>query len=216
MTNKINLQDRIEEVKKQIREALWMAYCSGRAGNKYIPEEVLPDLLKRCQLFPQPLTDEELGEKAQKLKGMIKDITTSADKREKWAEMFEIIDQLLALLQQRQKPLDDEELREKALLIDEEIRRLRPKPLDCGRCEYSDCKLTELDKARCWARRAANASIDKALALLQPKIEQERERIREGLLLQFAVWTNTQNDRTFVIDIDAWDRFWQSLNGADK
>lgn len=40
----------IDEVKKILGEALWMAYCSGRAGIKYMPEEVLPDLLKRCQL----------------------------------------------------------------------------------------------------------------------------------------------------------------------
>lgn len=52
-----------------------------------------------CQLFPQPLDDEGLREKAQKLKGMIKGITTLSSDREKWAEMFEMIDQILALLQ---------------------------------------------------------------------------------------------------------------------
>ena len=57
-----------EEVKKILKEALWMAYCSGRANNKYIPEEVLPDLMKRCQLLePQPdssrlLTDRKIQE----------------------------------------------------------------------------------------------------------------------------------------------------------
>ncbi len=45
------MDNKIEEVKKVLRDALWMAYCSGRANNKYIPEEVLPDLMKRCQLF---------------------------------------------------------------------------------------------------------------------------------------------------------------------
>lgn len=39
--------------------------------------------------------------------------------------------------------------------------RLRPKPLDCGRCEVDVCRLTELDKARCWARKVAEAQLQK-------------------------------------------------------
>jgi len=53
------------KVREILREALWRAYCSGRANNEYIPEEVLPDLMKRCQLFIAPtLEDDELGEPA--------------------------------------------------------------------------------------------------------------------------------------------------------
>ncbi len=37
------------------------------------------------------------------------------------------------------------------------------------------------------------------------------ETIQEGLLIQFAVWTNAHNDKTFIIDIQAWDNFWQAL-----
>ena len=43
-----------EEVKNILKEALWVAYCTGRADGKYYPEEVLPDLIKRCQLFQPP------------------------------------------------------------------------------------------------------------------------------------------------------------------
>ena len=45
------------------------------------------------------------------------------------------------------------------LLSKEEIKDARPTPLDCGRCERGgdECKLTELDKARCWARMSAKA-----------------------------------------------------------
>ena len=45
------MRNHVEEVKKILQEALWKAYCSGRANNEYIPEEVLPDLIKRCRLF---------------------------------------------------------------------------------------------------------------------------------------------------------------------
>jgi len=46
---------KIEDVKKILRDALWMAYCSGMAMNRYIPEEVLPDLMKRCHMSePEP------------------------------------------------------------------------------------------------------------------------------------------------------------------
>lgn len=31
---------------KLLEEKLYMAYCSGRANNTYIPKEVSPDLLK--------------------------------------------------------------------------------------------------------------------------------------------------------------------------
>ena len=46
-----------EKVKKILKDALWQAYCEGRASNRYIPEEVLPNLMKRCQLFKKPEPD---------------------------------------------------------------------------------------------------------------------------------------------------------------
>lgn len=53
--------------------------------------------------------------------------------------------------------------KEDMLLKPEEIEGLRPKPLDCGRCGVGGdvCKLTELDKARCWARKVAKAQLAK-------------------------------------------------------
>jgi len=39
----------LTEANKILKDALWMAYCSGRAKNKYIPEEVLPELWKRLK-----------------------------------------------------------------------------------------------------------------------------------------------------------------------
>jgi len=42
-------QDKVEAVKKLVRDALRQAYCNGRAGNKYVPEEVIEGSLS--QLF---------------------------------------------------------------------------------------------------------------------------------------------------------------------
>jgi len=39
-------QDKREEVAKILKAALIKAYNNGRAGNQYIPEEVMPTLLK--------------------------------------------------------------------------------------------------------------------------------------------------------------------------
>ncbi|KKN11209.1 hypothetical protein LCGC14_1028670 [marine sediment metagenome] len=49
-------------------------------------------------------------------------------------------------------------------LTPKEIRELRPKPLECGVCEEPAgvCRLTELDKAYCWARKTAKAQIAKS------------------------------------------------------
>ena len=38
------------EVKNILEEALYKAYCDGRANNTYIPEEVSPELMKRLNL----------------------------------------------------------------------------------------------------------------------------------------------------------------------
>lgn len=86
----------------------------------------------------------------------------------------EELDRKVALLMQDEEAIraDEREKMLKAgyrkpgeLLTPEEIKSLRPKPLDCGRCEVGggECRLSELDKARCWARRVAQAQLDKCM-----------------------------------------------------
>lgn len=51
---------------KILRETLWRAYCEGKANNKYVPEEVLPRLLKELgyrKLLDRPLLEEALRSK---------------------------------------------------------------------------------------------------------------------------------------------------------
>jgi len=49
-------------IDKVLKEALWRAYCDGRANNKYIPEEVVPELIKRLNLPRSPDNPEGFGE----------------------------------------------------------------------------------------------------------------------------------------------------------
>jgi hypothetical protein len=63
------------ELKRILSEALWIAYCDGRAGNEYIPQEVVPGLIKEIQqIHPQAsedglLTDSERSEVIQEEAG---------------------------------------------------------------------------------------------------------------------------------------------------
>ncbi len=167
------INNRIEEVKKILREALWMAYCSGRANNKYIPEEVLPDLMKRCQLFPQPLDEG--------LKVLVGGEWVEASKELK--NTARSIEQAL-----QRKPLDDKELREKALLTKEEREKCVPSEGELS--EYlaipDDTVATELRKRLpetdfrelglliLYNEKCIKAQQDKDFALLQPKIEEAK------------------------------------------
>ena len=76
------------------------------------------------------------------------------------------------------------------MLTDEEIRGTRPTPLDCGRCERGgdECRLTELDKARCWARKSAEAEHKATLKavgkwLVSKQVIEERQYGKVRLLL---------------------------------
>lgn len=96
---------------KMIEEVAQQAYEFAHRGKTHMTWAELPhkwgkkaylDFARQIdQFYSKALDDKELREKAQKLKGMIKGITATSADRDKWAEMFEIIDQILALPQQK-------------------------------------------------------------------------------------------------------------------
>jgi len=49
----------IEGIEKSLKDALWMAYCNGRAGNEYVPEEVLPGLKVKLTEYGAVLLDKD-------------------------------------------------------------------------------------------------------------------------------------------------------------
>ncbi len=79
------------------------------------------------------------------------------------------------------QPLDDEELRGRALLTEEEIEQAKETDgvgFYVSGANQPDCQIGLIwSRRRCDDWAVAKAQLDKALALLQPKIEEERERI---------------------------------------